>query len=68
MDRYRSKTHTYVLPTRDLIQHLKTQRLKVSRWKKVLYANGNQKKARELPCWFSGKESACQCRRHRFDT
>ena len=24
-------------------------------------------KARELPWWFSGKESACQCRRCRFD-
>ena len=22
----------------------------------------------ELPWWLSGKESACQCRRHRFDT
>ena len=21
----------------------------------------------ELPWWLSGKESACQCRRHRFD-
>jgi len=21
----------------------------------------------ELPWWFSGKESACQCRRHRFN-
>ena len=20
-----------------------------------------------LPCWFSSKESACRCRRHRFD-
>ena len=41
---YKNKTHIYAVykrPTSDL----GTQRLKVSGWKKIFHANGNQKKA-----------------------
>ena len=37
---YKSKTHTYDVYKKP------TLRLKVRRWKKIFYANGNQKKAR----------------------
>ena len=30
-------------------------------------ASDNQSKEHRLPWWLSGKESACQCRRHGFD-
>ena len=36
----------YMLPTRDPFRPRDTDRLKVKVWKKIFYANGNQKKAR----------------------
>ena len=35
---------------------------------KIVWITGPGKRKLGLPWWFSGKEFACQCRRHRFDS